>query len=163
MKTVEDNDFEVPDSLKNVLREYQKNGFLWLKTLKNNGFGGILADDIGLGKTLQTIAVLLAAKEEGKGGTSLVVSPSSLVYNWLEEFQKFAPDMKVVTITGNQEARQEKLADWKNTDGLITSYDLLKRDIHRRSTVYQESFHCCSKISKSNKEQDALCADRYPY
>lgn len=129
-KTINDADYEEPASLAPVMRNYQRNGYKWLRTLESYGFGGILADDMGLGKTLQTIAVLLAAKEEGKGGTSLVVSPSSLVYNWLEEFQKFAPDMKVVTITGNQEARQEKLADWKNADVLITSYDLLKRDIH---------------------------------
>ena len=58
MKTVEDNDFEVPSSLSKILREYQKKGFLWLKTLAHNGFGGILADDMGLGKTLQVIAFL---------------------------------------------------------------------------------------------------------
>ncbi len=129
-KTINDADFEEPASLSPIMRNYQRNGYKWLRTLENYGFGGILADDMGLGKTLQTIAVLLAAKEEGRGGTSLVVSPSSLVYNWLEEFEKFAPDMKVITITGNQEARQEKLGGWKNADVLITSYDLLKRDIH---------------------------------
>lgn len=56
MKTIEDNDFEVPEKLDSVLREYQKRGFLWIKTLNCNGFGGILADDMGLGKTLQVIA-----------------------------------------------------------------------------------------------------------
>ena len=60
MKTIEDNDFEVPESLDKVLREYQKRGFLWIKTLNYNGFGGILADDMGLGKTLQVIAFLLS-------------------------------------------------------------------------------------------------------
>ena len=129
-KTINDADFEEPASLAPVMRNYQRNGYKWLRTLEKYGFGGILADDMGLGKTLQTIAVLLAAKEEGKTGTSLVVSPSSLVYNWLEEFQKFAPGMKVITITGNQEARQEKLEGWKDADVLITSYDLLKRDIN---------------------------------
>ncbi len=64
MKTVEDNDFEVPASLEKVLREYQKQGFLWLKTLNANGFGGILADDMGLGKTLQVIAFLLSEWEQ---------------------------------------------------------------------------------------------------
>ena len=63
MKTVEDNDFEIPASLEKVLREYQKQGFLWLKTLNANGFGGILADDMGLGKTLQVIAFLLSEWE----------------------------------------------------------------------------------------------------
>lgn len=67
MKTVEDNDFEAPASLGRVLREYQKQGFMWLKTLHANGFGGILADDMGLGKTLQVIAFLLSEWEQ-KGG-----------------------------------------------------------------------------------------------
>lgn len=66
MKTVEDNDFEVPESLDKVLREYQKRGFLWIKTLRHNGFGGILADDMGLGKTLQVIAFLLSEFLERK-------------------------------------------------------------------------------------------------
>ena len=66
MKTVEDNDFEVPESLDKVLREYQKRGFLWIKTLRHNGFGGILADDMGLGKTLQVIAFLLSKFLERK-------------------------------------------------------------------------------------------------
>lgn len=68
MKTVEDNDFEVPESLKGVLRGYQKRGFLWLKTLASGGFGGILADDMGLGKTLQVIAFLLSEAEEHAAG-----------------------------------------------------------------------------------------------
>ncbi len=66
MKTVEDNDFEVPESLDKVLREYQKRGFLWIKTLNYNGFSGILADDMGLGKTLQVIAFLLSEFLERK-------------------------------------------------------------------------------------------------
>ena len=64
MKTIEDNDFEVPESLDKVLREYQKRGFLWIKTLNYNGFGGILADDMGLGKTLQVICYLLSEYQE---------------------------------------------------------------------------------------------------
>ena len=86
MKTVEDNDFEVPKSLEKVLREYQKQGFLWLKTLHVNGFGGILADDMGLGKTLQVIAFLLSEQECRKNSQesekfALIVCPASLVYN----------------------------------------------------------------------------------
>ena len=106
MKTIEDNDFEVPEKLDSVLREYQKRGFLWIKTLNCNGFGGILADDMGLGKTLQVIAFLLseflergnadakdtAEKETIEKGTvasneqqaekqrnTLIVAPASLV------------------------------------------------------------------------------------
>ena len=64
MKTMEDNDFEIPQELEVILRGYQKTGFLWLKTLGANGFGGILADDMGLGKTLQVICYLLSEHQE---------------------------------------------------------------------------------------------------
>ncbi len=128
-KTISDADFEEPTELSGIMRGYQKNGYKWLRTLENCGFGGILADDMGLGKTLQMIAVLLAANKEGKEGCSLVVSPSSLVFNWAEELHRFAPQLNVATITGNQEQRQKKLEEWRQYDVLVTSYDLLKRDI----------------------------------
>ena len=129
MKSVSDSDYEVPNSLQKTMRKYQKNGFRWLKTLEECHFGGILADDMGLGKTLQMISVLLSAKEEGKKGTSLIISPASLVYNWREEFSKFAPDLKVVLLTGKQEERARLIAAYEDADVLVTSYDLLKRDI----------------------------------
>ena len=90
-------------------------------------FGGILADDMGLGKTLQMIAVLLAAKLEGKTGKSLIVTPASLVFNWGEEFKKFAPELKVTLAAGTQAERQKRLEESVHSDVLITSYDLLKR------------------------------------
>lgn len=128
-KTVRDADFEEPKSLSRRMRKYQKDGFKWLRTLEHWQFGGILADDMGLGKTLQVIAVLLAAKEEGKTGTSLVVTPASLVFNWAEEFEKFAPELNISLITGTQSERQKKIEDYQSADVLVTSYDLLKRDI----------------------------------
>jgi SNF2 family DNA or RNA helicase len=128
-KTVKDADFEEPKSLSRIMRNYQKNGYKWLRTLEAWKFGGILADDMGLGKTLQMIAVLLAAKEEGKKGTSLVVAPASLVYNWGEELKRFAPALKVTLITGNQEERRAKIMEDQEADVMVTSYDLLKRDI----------------------------------
>ncbi|MCI8993720.1 MAG: DEAD/DEAH box helicase family protein [Eubacterium sp.] len=128
-KTVKDSDYEIPDSLQNTMRGYQRFGFKWLRTVEQCGFGGILADDMGLGKTLQMISVLLAAKQEGKSGTSLIVTPASLVYNWQEEIARFAPELKTATITGIQAERQKKILDYSEWDVLITSYDLLKRDI----------------------------------
>lgn len=128
-KTVKDADFEEPASLSKVMRKYQKDGYKWLRTLENWQFGGILADDMGLGKTLQVIAVLLAAKEEGKQGSSLVVTPASLVFNWGAELEKFAPELKVSLITGTQEERQKKIDTCREADVVVTSYDLLKRDI----------------------------------
>ena len=133
MKTVEDNDFEVPTELEPILREYQKKGFLWLKTLQYNGFGGILADDMGLGKTLQVIAFLVSCdrEEEKKEGirSALIVSPASLVYNWSSEFRKFAPGLPVRMVTGSAAERAQTVQDAGDREILITSYDLLKRDL----------------------------------
>ena len=127
-KTVNDSDFQLPSALARVLRNYQKNGYRWLRTLENFQFGGILADDMGLGKTLQVIAVLLSAKQEGRKGVSLVVAPASLVFNWGEEIHKFAPELTFALISGTQEERRRKLENYEEADVLITSYDLLKRD-----------------------------------
>ena len=129
MKTVEDNDFEVPESLKGVLREYQKNGYLWLKTLKNNGFGGILADDMGLGKTLQVIAFLLSEKQEGNVSPAIIVCQASLLYNWKSEIERFAPELSVTMISGNNQERKEQIEAIGKEDIVITSYDLLRRDV----------------------------------
>ena len=134
MKTIEDSDYEVVDSLKNVMRNYQKNGFLWLKTLRENGFGGILADDMGLGKTLQVISLLLSEQESAKAGErewhrSLIVCPASLVYNWQKEISRFAPQIKTTLVTGLATERQRIVRHTKEGEVLITSYDLLKRDV----------------------------------
>lgn len=139
-KTVQDAEFEVPASLKKILRSYQKTGYRWLRTLESGGFGGILADDMGLGKTLQVIAVLLAAKEEGNKGVSLIAAPASLVYNWLEELNRFAPALSAAAVAGTQTERANMLEAAKRGayDVLITSYDLLKRDISLYEGI---SFH----------------------
>ncbi|HCT92836.1 MAG TPA: hypothetical protein DF613_15870 [Lachnospiraceae bacterium] len=128
-KVVSDADFEEPPTLQKVLRKYQKTGFRWIRTLETCHFGGILADDMGLGKTLQMITALLSLKLENNLKTALVVCPASLVYNWGEEFSRFAPELSVCLVTGTQEERREKLADYQSYDVLVTSYDLLKRDI----------------------------------
>lgn len=129
-KTIEDSDYELPGTLRPVMRNYQKHGYRWLRTLENSGFGGILADDMGLGKTLQVIAVLLAAKNDEKlEAPSLVITPASLVYNWQEEFTRFAPELSVGVVAGSQAQRREMLDRYRDWDVLVTSYDLLKRDI----------------------------------
>lgn len=133
MKTIEDSDYEVPDSLKQVMRSYQKSGFLWLKTLRENGFGGILADDMGLGKTLQVIAILLSEQEEYAAAQrecrrSLIVCPASLIYNWQKEIERFAPQIHTVMVTGLAAERERIIRESREGEILITSYDLLKRD-----------------------------------
>ena len=131
-KTVEDNDFEIPASLEDIMREYQKKGFLWMKTLKHNGFGGILADDMGLGKTLQVIAFLLSEyidAQPSENKRCLIVTPASLVFNWSSEIERFAPALHVKTVTGTAAERREIIQESGERDILLTSYDLLKRDM----------------------------------
>ncbi|MCL2204733.1 MAG: DEAD/DEAH box helicase [Defluviitaleaceae bacterium] len=119
--------FKTPRGLTNILRDYQKTGFYWLKTLTHYGFGGILADDMGLGKTLQVIA-LLESDRKGRKRPSLVVAPTSLLYNWENEFARFAPEMRTQVVTGFPDKRRELLEN-PEVDVFITTYDMLKRDI----------------------------------
>ncbi len=128
-KTIDDSMYEVPDSLDKIMREYQKTGYKWLKTLDHYRFGGILADDMGLGKTLQVISLLVDEKQQNGKATSLVVCPASLVYNWENEFKKFASDFKVGIIAGSAAERKELIKKCDEYDAIITSYDLLKRDV----------------------------------
>ena len=127
-------EMQLPENLNANLRTYQKIGYQWLKTLDKYEFGGILADDMGLGKTIQVLALVLDyVNKEGKL-PSLVVCPSSLTLNWLGESNKFAPKLKVCVISGNAIERARKIAEIPQYDLVITSYDLLKRDID----IYQE-------------------------
>ncbi len=122
--------FEVPNGIHANLREYQKVGFDWLKTLDTYKLGGILADDMGLGKTIQLLAVIMSYIENTRERKpSIVVCPSSLSLNWKEEAAKFTPDLKVVVINGSSEQREDLIKSIPKYDIIITSYDLLKRDI----------------------------------
>ena len=125
----QDMDFEVPQSLQSILRDYQKIGFKWFKTIAAYGLGGILADDMGLGKTLQVIAFVLSEKQNEKM-PSLVIAPTSLVYNWQDEVQKFVDDsIKTVIISGDKSERKQQFEKVKDADIVITSYPLIRRDI----------------------------------
>lgn len=129
-KEKENTTLTLPKSLKGDLREYQKNGFQWLQMLEKYELGGILADDMGLGKTIQVITLVLKYKEEQKEKLpSIVIAPSSLTLNWKNEIQKFAPTLETIVINGNLEQRKMKIKDIKKYDLIITSYDLLKRDL----------------------------------
>src|SRR5699024_4913067 len=97
-------------------------------------FGGILADDMGLGKTIQMLSVIVDYVEKAKNNeetkrASLVVSPSSLTLNWQNEANKFAKDLKILVIRGTLSERKRQIREIENYDLVITSYDLLKRDI----------------------------------
>lgn len=129
-KEKENTTLTLPKSLKGDLREYQKNGFQWLQMLEKYELGGILADDMGLGKTIQVITLVLKYKEEQKEKLpSIVIAPSSLTLNWKNEIQKFAPTLETIVINGSLEQRKKKIKDIKKYDLIITSYDLLKRDL----------------------------------
>lgn len=119
----------IDKSFEKVLRDYQKTGYKWLKVLENYKFGGILADDMGLGKTLQVIALLASALKEKKKMPSIVVAPSSLVLNWNAEIEKWCPKIKTCIIKGDAKSRKELISTCKEYDLVLTSYDLLKRDI----------------------------------
>ncbi len=123
---------ETPKEVEPVMREYQKYGFVWMKTISAYGFGGILADDMGLGKTLQAISLMLDAKAANGGrGSFLVVCPSSLVLNWESEIRKFAPSLSTITVTGTVAERNEAIDTADDYDVVITSYQTLSRDISK--------------------------------
>lgn len=121
---------QIPVSLQNILRPYQKIGFNWLSTIVNYKFGGLLADEMGLGKTLQIITLLLARKEKMQNQLpSLIVAPASVIYNWQAEVKKFAPSLNVALLDGTKKERERLLLDAKKYDLLISSYQSLNRDL----------------------------------
>lgn len=162
-----DTDFIVPESLDSTLREYQKFGYMWLKTLSSYGMGGILADDMGLGKTLQVITFLLSEKIEKGNAPSLVVAPSSLVYNWESEVQKFSPDLKTLVIAGNKEERYQVIEDIMSYDIVITSYPLIRRDIDLYKNItfrycfIDEAQHIKNPSSQNAKSIKEIKANNY--
>ena len=121
--------FEPPPlgKLDDVLRPYQKHGVAWLDFLRKNRFGGILADEMGLGKTLQTLAFLKTVIERrSEKLPSMIVCPTSLVFNWVAEAVKFTPELKVLPIHGPK--RQDQFAKIPEVDLVVTSYALIRRD-----------------------------------
>ena len=153
-----DGDIELPKGLNTELRLYQKVGFKWLKNLEQYNFGGILADDMGLGKTIQIITMLLSYIQNNEHPkNSLVVCPSSLVLNWQNEIKKFAPELKTIVITGNSTERKQKISEMENYHIVITSYDLLKRDIEQYTNAkYQFKYIIADEAQyiKNNNTQN---------
>jgi len=117
----------LPANMENVLRPYQKAGYDWLYFLHDYSFGGCLADDMGLGKTLQALTLLLKEKENGNTTPSLIVCPTSVVFNWEKEVQKFTSDLRVLIHAGMDRDRHTE--DFAGFDIILTSYGLLRRDI----------------------------------
>jgi SNF2 family DNA or RNA helicase len=124
-------DIGVPVTLKGTLREYQIDGFKWLKSLSTLGFGGILADEMGLGKTIQIIAFLLL--EENK--KTIIVNPTTLIYNWKAELEKFAPSLKVAIVHGDKSQRHKIIESLNDYDVILTTYGTLRMDIEQYKDI----------------------------
>jgi SNF2 family DNA or RNA helicase len=137
IKDVRDLDYSIPEHLDKIMRGYQKTGFKWFKTLASYGFGGILADEMGLGKTLQTIAFIASEKSDRP---SIVIAPTSLVYNWKSEIEKFAPELNALVVSGSKRVREEIMSEINNCDVVITSYPLIRRDIEEYKDI---NFNYC--------------------
>jgi len=117
-----------PASLKAKLRSYQQWGLAWLQFMREAEFDGILADDMGLGKTIQTLAHLLIEKEAGRmEHPCLIICPTSLIQNWMDEADKFAPSLRVLVSHGS--GRKEGHTGIGEADLVLTSYALLRQDI----------------------------------
>lgn len=118
--------YPVPEGFIGELRPYQKAGYNWLRFLNEYRLGGCLADDMGLGKTVQTLALLQSEKNAGNG-TSLLIMPTSLIYNWEMEAAKFTPSLKVLTYTGT--LRNKDIQRFQRYDLVLTSYGITRLDV----------------------------------
>lgn len=121
----------VPKALNAELRPYQKEGFKWINEITDLGFGGVLADDMGLGKTLQIIAFLLSQKKS----KSIVVAPTSVIYNWMDEFEKFAPSIRIGLVHGSKSKRDKVLRDFKRGLGIKIEEENLKEKSYEKYDV----------------------------
>src|SRR5699024_7131801 len=131
LRSPEEQVYPLPENLNAELRNYQLTGYQWFKSLSHYHLGGILADDMGLGKTVQSIAYILS---EPGDTPHLIVAPSSVLYNWKNECERFAPDLEVAVMTGAPAERVKMIEENDSKDVWITSYATLRQDIE----LYQE-------------------------
>lgn len=125
----------IPKAIQATLRNYQIDGVSWIEKLRLMHLNGILADDMGLGKTLQAITAVTQYKDDHPNALSIIVCPTSLVYNWKEEFNKFNAQLKVLPLDGTPIQRKKLLTEIEQFDVIITSYSLLQKDIEVYKTV----------------------------
>ncbi|MGL5820505.1 MAG: DEAD/DEAH box helicase, partial [Sarcina sp.] len=130
--------FEITNNLKVSLREYQEFGVKWFKTLTLLGSGGILADEMGLGKTVQTLAFIASEIFENENKKILIIAPTSLVYNWSSELDKFTQGINYDICIGNKNERSNIIKNFINSKSniIITTYGMVRRDID----IYKELF-----------------------
>ena len=128
LKSAQYTEVRPPEGLNATLRPYQLEGLSWLQTLRGLDVGGLLGDDMGLGKTLQTLAHLLTEKNANRLKTpALAVMPTSLIPNWLDEAERFTPQLRVIALHGP--GRTRHFADLLDYDLVLTTYALLPRDL----------------------------------
>lgn len=145
----------VPKAIKAELRNYQLEGVQWLERLRSMYLSGILADDMGLGKTLQ--AIIAISQNHKKGHPSLIVCPTSLLYNWKEELARFNPQLKAVVVDGIPTQRKKMIDQSQKYDVIITSYSLLQKDIEFYEpilfsyTVLDEAQHIKNRGTRNAK------------
>lgn len=127
-KEYQDSEIKLTSKEKKLLRPYQIEGIKWLYTIDKTGFGGILADEMGLGKSVQTIYYIKELLKEDNNNKFLIVAPTSLIYNWENEFIKFASNLKYKVMAGNRQTRRENLENIEDYNIIITTYGLLRED-----------------------------------
>jgi SNF2 family DNA or RNA helicase len=125
--------YPVPAGFVGELRPYQRAGYNWLRFLNEYKLGGCLADDMGLGKTVQTLTLLQAEKDAG-AGTTLLVMPTSLIYNWEREANRFTPALRILNYTGT--LRNKDISRFENYDLILTSYGITRLDIELLQKFY---------------------------
>jgi SNF2 family DNA or RNA helicase len=125
--------YPLPSGFKGELRPYQKAGYNWLRFLNEYKLGGCLADDMGLGKTVQTLTMLQAEKDSGSGA-SLLIMPTSLIYNWEMESGKFTPELRILNYTGT--LRNKDINRFEKYDLVLTSYGITRLDVELLQKFY---------------------------
>lgn len=155
LKNPSEMEFRLPKGMMGILRHYQEAGFKWFKTLSTFGFGGILADEMGLGKTLQAIAFVESEYQNNKKPT-LIVAPTSLLYNWRAEVEKFTKGMRVLIAEGLPSEREQLLCNAADYHFVITSYGLLRNDI--KEYAKHEFAYCIIDEAQNIKNPHTLNA-----
>lgn len=155
---------KLPSKVNATVREYQRTGYSWLHFLKEFSFGGILADDMGLGKTLQVLMMLLHEKRKKADRPSLIVAPTSLIFNWVNESEKFTPELRFLRYFGG-ERKEHDLPSKKDYDILITTYGIMLNDIEELKNIrfnfiiLDESQKIKNPIAKTAKAAFTLKGD----
>ncbi|RYG72249.1 helicase SNF2 [Lentibacillus lipolyticus] len=163
LKAPEEQVYPLPENLNAELRNYQQTGYQWFKSLSAYHLGGILADDMGLGKTIQSIAYILS---ESGDAPHLIVAPSSVLYNWKNECEKFAPDLQVAVLAGTPAEREQMIEEYSTADVWITSYATVRQDMERyqdklfQTLILDEAQYIKNHATKTSRAIRQLKAGR---